>query len=289
MNNRKTAIGRQFSRSAAGSYDTNSHVQRGMAKRLAASLKQWMGDKDLNEINILEIGCGTGTLTEMLVNEWPCASITAIDIAPAMIQAAEERICLSTSNDFNCSKGHSSHVRFLLGDVEMWATDAPASSFDLIVSNACFQWLSDPRQTLEQLGRLLRAGGLLAFATFGTDTFHELHSSFYEAYHTIGMEPQRHGLSFQSADQWERFLSETGFSSISCEQFCCKEEYPSVRDFLLSVKAQGASTSEAAIPGHQVSRHLFENMYKAYESKFSTPSGVSATYDLLFIQALPKR
>ena len=283
MNSRTTAVGRQFNRSAAGSYDASSHVQRGMAKRLAASVKQWMKDQALYEINILEIGCGTGALTEILANEWPCASITAIDIAPAMLQAAEQRIYLRATNDCNCGKGHSSRIRFLLGDVEQWAADAPASSFDLIISNACFQWLSDPGQTLKHLGQLLRTGGLLAFATFGTDTFHELHSSFHEAYRAIGMEPRRHGLSFCSAEQWEGLLREAGFSNIRCERLCCEVEYPSVRDFLQAVKAQGASTSEAPSSGLRVSRHLFDTMYRAYESKFKTPSGVRCTYDLLFI------
>lgn len=226
MINRKTAIKRQFNRSATGSYDTHAQVQGGMANRLTAYVKQRMVDRELDEINILEIGCGTGTLTEMLVHEWPNASITAIDMAPAMLQVAEKRICLSNTNDFDCSKESVSRVRFLLGDVEKWAADVPASSFDLIVSNACFQWLSDPRQTLEHLKRILRAEGVLAFATFGPDTFQELHSSFYEAYHTIGIEPQRHGLSFQSADQWGELLSEAGFIDILCEQRCCKEEYP---------------------------------------------------------------
>jgi malonyl-CoA O-methyltransferase len=288
MISRKTAIKRQFDRSAAGSYDTHAQVQRGMANRLTASLKQRMAGMDVNGINILEIGCGTGTLTEMLVNEWPNASITAIDIAPAMLQVAEERISLSSTNDWD-TKEHLSRVRFLLGDVEKWAADVPASSFDLIVSNACFQWFSHPSQTLEHLGRLLRVEGVLAFATFGPDTFHELHSSFDEAYRAVGMEPQRHGLSFHSADQWGELLSEAGFSDIRCEQHSRKEQHPSVRDFLLSVKAQGASTSEAVISARQVPRHLFTNMYKRYESKFSTPGGIIVTYDLQFILAQLRR
>lgn len=286
MSNKKIAIERQFNRSAAGSYDTHAHVQRDMARRLAASLKQWMSSKDVNKINILEIGCGTGTLTEMLVNQWSCASITAIDLAPAMIQAAEDRIRLSTLNMFDDIKGRSSHVRFLLADVEKWVLNAPSESFDLIISNACFQWLSEPKKTLEQIGRLLRKDGLLAFATFGPDTFRELHASFFEAYRTTEMEPQRHGLSFQSADQWRELLKDTGFSEIRDKQYCCTEEYASVRDFLLSVKAQGASTSEAVRSRSHVPRRLFANMFKEYDNRFSTSGGIAATYDLLFIQAL---
>ena len=123
------------------------------------------------------------------------------------------------------------------------------------------------------------------FTTFGPDTFYELHQAFNEVYRASGMEPQRHGLSFQSTDQWKNLLKEAGFSSIQDERAIQKETYASARDFLLSVKAMGASTSEAAAMPGLSSRRLFARMYKEYEEKFSIQGGVVATYDLLLIQA----
>ncbi|WP_410511372.1 malonyl-ACP O-methyltransferase BioC [Paenibacillus sp. BR2-3] len=285
MINRKTAIGRQFNRSAAGSYDIHAHVQRIMANKLVKSLEKWTYEGDSNRPDILEIGCGTGTLTEIVINQWPCLSITALDIAPTMILAAEQRVRSSAENNLCHNNRQPSCVHFLHADVEMWAANAPSSSFDLIISNACFQWLSRPKQTLEHLHRLLRTGGLLAFATFGPDTFRELHTAFDAVYRAGGMKPQRHGLSFLTADQWRNMLEETGFSNIQVERLLQTEEHASARDFLLSVKALGASTSEAASSHGFGSRRLFANMYKEYESKFSTSGGVTATYDVLIIRA----
>lgn len=284
MNNKKAAIRRQFNRSAAGLYDTHAHVQPVMADKLAKSLMKRTNAGDSNRLSILEIGCGTGTLTEILMNRCPQSSITALDIAPAMILAAEQRV-LSAANHVGSDGRPSSDIHFLLADVEIWAANAPASSFDLIVSNACFQWLSQPQQTLNYLHRLLRPGGILAFATFGPGTFCELHAAFEEVYRAEGMEPQRHGLSFQSANQWKDSLTKAGFTNIQYERMFLKEEYTSARDFLLSVKSLGASTSEAVISRSFGSRRLFTNLYKEYEDKFSTPKGVAATYDIVFIQA----
>ncbi|MEC0183743.1 malonyl-ACP O-methyltransferase BioC [Paenibacillus peoriae] len=291
MTNRKAAIARQFNRSAAGLYDTHAHVQRTMADMLAEFLMQQANADDSSKHGILEIGCGTGNLTEILVNRWLHSSITALDIAPAMLLAAEQRV-LSTANPaipVGSNDRPSSDIHFLLADVEMWAANAPASSFDLIVSSACFQWLSQPQQTLNYLYRLLRPGGILAFATFGPRTFHELHTAFEEVYRAKGMVPQRHGLSFQSAKQWKDSLTTAGFSDI---QYKCKlftEEYASPRDFLLSVKSLGASTSEAVISHSLGSRRLFTSLYKEYEDRFSTPKGVAATYDIVLIQAAKTR
>ncbi|NQX66070.1 malonyl-ACP O-methyltransferase BioC [Paenibacillus alba] len=281
MNSRISEIQRQFNRSA-NSYDAHAHVQRIMSDQLASSFIG-MKKKDIRDRqSILEIGCGTGTLTEILLKEWPSASITALDIAPAMITLAQQRVQSSAAKITGTNT--MDRLRFLNADVEVWAPNAPKASFDLIVSNACFQWLSNPRQTLGQLRRLLRAGGLLIFTTFGPDTFCELHKAFDEVYRAEGMEPQRHGLTFRTPAEWNSLLAESGFSSIQNERAIRIEKYASARDFLLSVKGMGASTSEAVAREGLSSRRLFASMYKEYEAKFSVPGGVAASYDLLFIQ-----
>ncbi|CAI6087667.1 malonyl-ACP O-methyltransferase BioC [Cohnella sp. JJ-181] len=275
MNNRTTAIQRQFNRSAEGSYDVHANVQRTMAAQVVKSLIDWFSKRNVDGLEMLEVGCGTGTLTEMLVRHWPRANISALDIAPAMIKAAEKRVNSIQSAD----------LRFVHADVERWAVEAPSDSFDLIVSSACFQWLSQPKQTLGHLRRILLPGGLLVFTTFGPATFRELHQAFNEVYFANGMEPQRHGLSFLSPFQWKNILMEAGFSHIQCQQATQKETYDTPRAFLQSVKAMGASTSEAVKIGGLSSRRLFTDMYKEYEEKHSIQGGVTATYELLLIEA----
>ncbi|ETT69730.1 biotin biosynthesis protein BioC [Paenibacillus sp. FSL R7-277] len=286
MSSRISNIRRQFNRSA-NSYDAHAQVQRIMSDRLAGSFIGWKNKGNVAGLNILEIGCGTGTLTEILINEWPSASITALDIAPAMIKLAEQRVLSAEANIIG--KITSDRLRLLHADVEMWAPEAPTASFDLIVSNACFQWLSNPRQTIGQLRRMLRPGGMLIFTTFGPDTFYEMHRAFNEVYRASGLEPQRHGLTFRSTDQWTNLMKESGFTNIQYERSIQTEKYASARDFLHSVKAMGASTSEAVTMGGLSSRRLFTNMYKEYEGKFSVQGGVAASYDLLLIQALTDR
>ncbi|HEY2491704.1 MAG TPA: malonyl-ACP O-methyltransferase BioC [Paenibacillus sp.] len=284
MISKNSAIQRQFNRHAS-SYDAQAHIQRTMADQLTKSLVEWKDEGFTDESSILEIGCGTGALTEILVNKCPNASITALDIAPAMIEQAEQRVLSAITKHLNARQSTTDRLRFLKADVEMWAVRAETDSFDLIVSNACFQWLSNPETTLGHLRRILRSSGLLIFTTFGPDTFCELHQAFNQVYRANGMEPRRHGLSFQSITQWGQLLEEAGFSNIQYECSIQTEKYPTARDFLLSVKAMGASTSEAPTIRGLSPRRLFTNMYEEYEDKFSIHGGVAATYDLLFIQA----
>ncbi|MFF2910725.1 malonyl-ACP O-methyltransferase BioC [Paenibacillus sp. NPDC057934] len=285
MSSRISDVRRQFNRNA-NSYDAHAHIQRLMSDRLAQSFLGLKNKSNIAGLNILEIGCGTGKLTETLVTEWPSASITALDIAPEMIKLAEQRLLSADTNFNGIRKKSSDSLHFLHADVEMWAPDAKSASFDLIVSNACFQWLSNPGPTLGHLRRMLRPGGSLLFTTFGPDTFCEMHEAFNEVYRVNGMEPQRHGLRFLSTDEWSSLLKEAEFSSIHCERWVQTEKYASARDFLHSVKAMGASTSEAITVRGLSSRRLFASMYKEYEEKFSIQGGVAASYDLLLIQTL---
>ncbi|HEX5298437.1 MAG TPA: class I SAM-dependent methyltransferase [Streptosporangiaceae bacterium] len=93
---------------------------------------------------ILEIGCGTGQLTERLANHG--FHLTAIDIGPSMIAAARCRLA-------------EAEVTFQVTSFEDLAT--PDQSFDLLISSAAFHWI-DPKVAFGKSARLLRPGGWLA-------------------------------------------------------------------------------------------------------------------------------
>lgn len=286
MNSRLRTIQRRFDRSAESAYDTHANVQRFMASSLSAAIAGLANHcPKPDAVHILEIGCGTGALTAKLADLFPSASITALDLAPAMLKAAQQRL--------HAAGIQTDRINWILSDIDGWLAEQAASgsasgcgAFDLIVSNACFQWLTGPGDTLTALGRTLRPGGSLAFTTFGPETFQELHQSFADAYRSNGLPPQRHGLSFRSPEQWQLLLAEAGFADIARERKFHCEHHPSVRDFLHSVKAVGASASEAIPPQGISRRALFADMYRSYEARFRTPGGsIPATYDLLLLQA----
>jgi SAM-dependent methyltransferase len=91
---------------------------------------------------VLEVGCGTGQLTERLAGF--SFALTAIDIGPSMIAAA--RI-------------GSLAVSFQVCSFENLA--AADASVDLVISSAAFHWV-DPEVRFAKSARLLRPGGWLA-------------------------------------------------------------------------------------------------------------------------------
>jgi SAM-dependent methyltransferase len=97
---------------------------------------------------VLEIGCGTGKLTELLAARG--LMVDAVDPGPNMIEVARRRV------------GTTERVRFRLGRFE--ELDLSGETFDAVFSAAAFHWL-DPRISWGKVAAQLEPRGLLALIT----------------------------------------------------------------------------------------------------------------------------
>ena len=93
---------------------------------------------------IIDLGCGPGNSTQVLRQRWPEAHIVGLDSSPEMIAAAKE--------------AHPDGT-WLLGDVAAWTCDEP---FDVVYSNAAFQWVPDHPALIPRLMGMVAPGGALA-------------------------------------------------------------------------------------------------------------------------------
>jgi len=94
--------------------------------------------------SIVDLGCGTGTVTALLRARWPQAAIAGIDNSSQMLERA--RVALPD-------------LTWEVADVAQWA---PPSPVDLIVSNAALQWVDSHRTLFPRLVSHLTPGGVLA-------------------------------------------------------------------------------------------------------------------------------
>jgi malonyl-CoA O-methyltransferase len=285
----KELVRKHFNRHAH-EYDQYAGVQPYMSEKLFERIKSSTegmegaeGTEDVKDSkvsNILEIGCGTGHLTAMLLAFFPSARYDAIDLSEAMVAAARNKL-----------DEHKARLSFIAADAEALlaqpgGAESPLrQSYDLIVSSATFQWFSCPRETVVHCLNKLSPGGLFAFSTFGPRTFYELHESFYAAERLLDLPHKPHGQTFLGGSAWERFFSQaagirgTWQWSEELREFV----YPSVRDFLNSVKRIGAGNAVAGGDRYGISgRRLLLAMQNHYAAHYATPYGIKATYDLGF-------
>jgi len=94
--------------------------------------------------HVVDVGCGPGNSTELLVRRWPAAAVSGIDSSAAMLDAARERL---------------PGLVFEEADAATWT---PAAAPDVIFANAVFQWVPDHLAVLVRLVGLLADDGALA-------------------------------------------------------------------------------------------------------------------------------
>lgn len=95
---------------------------------------------------IVDIGCGPGNSTQVLLDRFPQARIIGVDDSEGMIEAAKRQ-----------HPGATYVVGDAAGDLSMLG-----GGFDIAFSNACIQWIPDHPRLLRSLIGLLKPGGVLA-------------------------------------------------------------------------------------------------------------------------------
>jgi trans-aconitate 2-methyltransferase len=93
---------------------------------------------------VVDVGCGPGNSTELLVARYPGADVLGVDNSPAMLEAARQRLPAA---------------RFEAADAGSWLPDADV---DLVFANATYQWVPDHLAQLPRVLAALRPGAVLA-------------------------------------------------------------------------------------------------------------------------------
>jgi trans-aconitate 2-methyltransferase len=93
---------------------------------------------------VVDIGCGPGNSTELLVRRYPEADVLGLDSSPDMLATAAKRL---------------PEIRFAQADIAAWTPEAPV---DLLYGNAVLQWLPDHETLFPRLMAQLAPGGAFA-------------------------------------------------------------------------------------------------------------------------------
>jgi malonyl-CoA O-methyltransferase len=261
----KKAVAGRFNRSA-NFYDAHCRVQRRMANRLIVRLEGLVEPR-----RILELGCGTGHLTELLASRFPDAAILAVDFAERMVDRARFRL-------------RKRRVELELADAE--ALDFGSAAYDLVISNAAIQWFDDPSSTMCGLTAALRPGGAMLHASFGPATFGELRTALSEFSAEKGTNAAGVGLALRGPGEWEALLLRCGLDDVECRSLSHVVHYPSAADFPLELQATGVTYRPHRAGRPAMPPRALGDAVARYDARFRTTDGVPVTYELLEVSGV---
>lgn len=154
-------IQRRFDRAAAG-FDSVDFVHAATRDGLLARLEPIV----IEAKTVLDLGSATGSGSRLLSRRFRGAHIVAADLSRNMLeQARKKRRWLSRTSA-----------------VQTNATALPFAdqSVDVVFANLLLPWIDDSARLFAEVSRVLRKGGLFAFATLGPDSLIELRQAWSE-------------------------------------------------------------------------------------------------------------
>jgi ubiquinone/menaquinone biosynthesis C-methylase UbiE len=128
---------------------------------------------------ILELGCGTGALTERLAARYPDARILAVDAAPRMIDVARERLGRLAAP--------AARVEFTVSRFEDMAL--PVQEFDLVTSNMALHHVLDKPPVYASIRAALRPGHSLIFGDELLGATPEIEQRHYDTWVAFASQP----------------------------------------------------------------------------------------------------
>ncbi len=252
----KRIIEENFSKHARD-YDQHSRVQN----LCAAILINEVGTNDFS--SILDIGCGTGNYTKLLKEKFPKAKIKAVDISAEMIEVAKGKL-------------GGKKIEFIVADAESFNLE---EEFDLISSNASFQWFQELEADLKKYKGALKKNGLILFSTFGPKTFFQLHSCLEEF---LNKPLSISASNFLKRGEIETILKGI-FKEARVEEKICSHQFNSLLELLESLRCTG--TRGDGLKGEIFwTPRTITSIEKIYKKRFSASGrkGIVATYQMFF-------
>jgi malonyl-CoA O-methyltransferase len=234
---------------ASSNYNDNALLQNEIANRLAEKLKVI----SIKPQTIIDLGSGTGFLSEKTAKIFPNSILVCVDFA-------QQSLLENSQNLKVCANAYK--------------LPFASNSVDFIVSNLMMQWCPDLTTLFNECFRVLKPQGLFLFTTFGPDTLKELKRSWSV------VDSSAHVNNFIDMHDIGDQMLQSGFQSPIMEMENITLTYEKVVDLMHDLKAIGAqnvANRSKALTGKTKFKKMIE-MYENYREDGKLP----ATYEVIY-------
>lgn len=240
----KLLVKRNFTR-CLGTYNEAAVVQKKMANRLV----QLLLDHKLDSFNkVLEIGAGTGLLTEAMKKKITVESYYANDIVDGYHDYISQI---------------DSKIQFLDGDIESISFGL---GYDLILANAVMQWVQNKSMFVRKVNSALNNGGVFGFSTFGKNNFLEIRDVFNVS------------LDYLEIDALEKNI-DNKFLIIKSETENIQLCFDNLYEVLTHIKKTGTNN----LGTNRLTKSSLKEKEDIYRKKYGINNKITLTYEPIWV------
>ena len=255
---RDRSIRGRFSR-AARSYHSAAEVQRAVARQLVSAL-----DAEPPPERIIEIGCGTGVLTDLVLARFPAARLLAVDCAPGMVAEGERRFA------------GERRIEFRVADIR---TFRPRQRVPLLVSSCSLHWVQPVTLAMRGVFACLGPGGTAAVAIMLDGTLRELH----EVRRAVVPDKAPSG-RLPTRTAVLRAVSEAGLELVDARRARIAECHATVEELLGSLHRRGVTGGPVSVGRTHLTRGELGRVMAEYRRRHGAGSeGVCASYEVFYL------
>jgi malonyl-CoA O-methyltransferase len=245
-----------FERASAG-YEPAATLQA----RVSAELLERLAPFDFVPRTVLDLGAGTGRVTQQLKQRYRRALVIALDLSPGMLRVA--------------ARHQRRWRRFARVCGDALRLPLATASLDLVFSNLMLQWCEPLDAALAEVRRVLKPAGFFAFSTFGSDTLHELRSAFR------AVDGYNHVNHFPDVQEVGDAVLRAGLTEPVLDVDHLEVGYGSALELMRDLKAIGAHNVTAGRPRALGGRARLERLEAAY-AVFGRDGRLPATYEVVY-------
>jgi SAM-dependent methyltransferase len=211
------------------------HFMGRWSRRLSGRFVEFAGISDGERV--LDVGCGTGSLTRVLLDSANVESIVGVDLADVYLESARQKI-------------RDPRVDFKIGD----ATSLPFAdkSFDRAFAMLVLHFVPDGKKAVSEMRRVVRSGGVVAATVWDGLGGMPAQRLFWDAAATLGIADDKvlRDFYFRPMTRPNQMLavwSEAGLKSVEQSSITIRFEYENFSDYWFPIAAGEAALGKFAL------------------------------------------
>ena len=211
-------------------------VLRSHLTRTVENSAAYLVDRLRRGVDVLDVGCGPGTITADIAERVAPGTVVGIDNATEILDTAR-----ATARDRGVD-----NVRFEIGDA--YAIDAEPDTFDLVHAHQVLQHLADPVAALVEMRRVCRSDGVVAArdSDYAAMTWYPLVPAldrWLALYHDV---TESNGAEADAGRRLHSWARAAGFSEVRCSASAWCYATPEQRDWWGGLWAERVVSSRLA-------------------------------------------